>query len=121
MRALAAIGVLAARNPGLGIRISPTWFVEMLNSIVLSDRHRAAVALGSITANRGAGLEHIRERALDSVVEMARWRTLEYALPAFILAGRIAGESDPQVHEAWKSGDRETVIKKALELARKPR
>lgn len=120
MRALAAIGVLATREPAQGIRISPTWFVEMLNSIVLSDRHRAAIALGSITADGGAGIEHIRERALDAVVEMARWKTLEYALPAFILAGRIAGESDLRIHEAWKSGDRETLIKKALSPGRRP-
>ena len=121
MRALAAVSVLAVRDPSLGIRIPPTWFVEMLNSIVLSDRHRAAIALGSVTADGGAGLDHIRERALGAVVEMARWKTLEYALPAFILTGRIAGLPDPQIHEAWKNGNREGVIKKALELTRKAR
>ena len=119
MRGLAAIGVLAVRKPALGLKISPTWFIEMLNSLVLSDRYQASIALGSLTENRAPGdLEQIRERAMAAVVEMARWQTLEYALPSFILAGRIAGLPEQEIHAAWKRGDRESVIEKALATAR---
>lgn len=113
MRSLGAIGVLAKRQPALGIQIQPTWFVEMLNSLSLSDRTRAASALVNLTdGNAATTLDQIRERALDSVVEMARWQTLRYALPAFILAGRIAGMSQPQIEEAWTAGRRDAVIEK---------
>jgi hypothetical protein len=61
--------------------------------------------------NRGV-LDQIRERALPAVLEMARWKSLRYALPAYILAGRIAGIPEDQIHESWSSGDRETVIRK---------
>lgn len=116
LRALNAIAVLARLQPGLGIRISPTWFVEMLNSIVLSDRTRAATALVTLTEQNGAGaLDQIRERALDSVVGMARWKELRYALPAFILTGRIAGINEQAIQKAWTSGNRESVIERALE------
>jgi hypothetical protein len=47
-------------------------------------------------------------------MEMARWHDLEHALPAFILAGRLAGLDDKAIQEAWVSGNRDPVLKKAL-------
>jgi hypothetical protein len=111
MRALGAIAVLATRQPDLGIRISPTWFVEMLNSIVLSDRFKAATALVNLTEKDAkAPLDQIRERALGSVLEMAQWKNLRYALPAYILLGRMAGLDEQTIEESWKRGERDTVV-----------
>ena len=111
MKALGAIAVLGVRQPDLEIRISPTWFVEMLNSIVLSDRVKAATALVSLTEKDGAAaIGQIRERALGSVLEMAQWKTLRYALPAYILLGRMAGVSEQQIEQSWSSGDRAAVV-----------
>lgn len=119
LRALNAIAVLARLQPDLGIRVSPTWFIEMLNSIVLSDRTRAATALVTLTEQNAAALEQIRERALDSAVEMAQWKELRYALPAFILTGRLAGMNEPEIQKAWTSGRRQEVIGIALGGRRK--
>jgi hypothetical protein len=57
----------------------------------------------------------MRERALTNLVEMARWKSLPYALPPFLLLGRIAGMADAQVQQAWQSGNRESVIAKVLQ------
>ena len=115
VRSLKAVAVLAARQPGLGIRIQATWFVEMLNSIVLSDRVQSAGALVVLTDRAdAAALDLMRERALPALAEMARWKTLRYALPPFLLVGRIAGVPDAETHRSWERGDRETVIGKAL-------
>lgn len=115
IRALTAVAVLAAKHPSLGIRISGTWFVEMLNSVVLSDRVESAKALLTLTdGSAPAALQQIRERALPSLAEMARWRTLRYALPPFLLLGRVAGLTDSQTQESWRKGDRESVIERAL-------
>lgn len=120
VRSLKAIAVLAQKQPELGIRIQPTWFVEMLNSIVLSDRVQAADALVVLTDNGGpAALDLMRERALNSLAEMARWKTLRYALPPFLLLGRIGGMKDAEIQRSWENGDRETVIKKVLAPAAK--
>jgi hypothetical protein len=120
LRALNAIAVLARLQPRLGIRVSPTWFVEMLNSIVLSDRTRAATALVTLTDRNAAGaLAQIRDRSLDSVVEMAQWKDLRYALPAFILTGRLAGLTEPEIQKAWTGGNRQTVIDLALRPRRR--
>lgn len=115
LRSLNAFAVLARLQPQLGIRVPPTWFVEMLNSIVLSDRTRAANALVTLTDQDAAvALDEIRDRALDSVVEMAQWKYLRYALPAFILVGRLAGMNEQEIQEAWTGGDRQSAIGIAL-------
>jgi hypothetical protein len=120
MRSLTAIAVLAAREPQIGIRISPTWLIEMLNSIVLSDRIKAATALVNLTEKDGAGvLDQIRERALGSVLEMAQWKNLHYALPSYILLGRIAGVDERQIQDSWSNGNRDVVVMKLVSGKRK--
>jgi hypothetical protein len=114
IRALTAVAVLAAKQPGLKLDISGTWFIELLNSVVLSDRVESTKALLTLTDRGGPGvLEQIRERALQSLVEMARWKTPRYALPPFVLLGRTAGITEDQIQESWEKGDREAVIAKA--------
>jgi hypothetical protein len=118
MRALTAIAVYAALNPNLKIKISPTWFVEMLNSIVLSDRQKAVMALLGLTDTRSPEvLDLIRGRALSSVVEMARWNSLEHAIAPFTLVGRMAGLSEQEIQDKWSKGERETVISAFLKQA----
>jgi hypothetical protein len=120
MRALSAISVLAAKDPAVGIQISPTWFVEMLNSIVWSDRSKAVTALLSLTDSRPEKiLELIRERGLPSLAEMARWKSLSHAIGPYMLLGRVAGLTEKQIQDTWTNGQREATIAKALKTARK--
>jgi hypothetical protein len=120
MRSLGAIAVLAARDPELGIRFSPTWFIEMLNSLLWSDRNKAAFALVNLTEKRDPRiLDQIRETALPALADMARWKHLPHALPGVILLGRVAGMPETEIQDAWSKGEREAVIKKALAPARK--
>jgi hypothetical protein len=115
LRALTAIAVYSAKHPDLGIRVSATWMVELLNSIVLNDRLDAVKALVILTDSPNPpALALIRERGLSSLAEMARWKTLRYALPPFLILGRAAGLPEDQIRQAWEKGDREAVIGKAL-------
>jgi hypothetical protein len=110
-RSLVAIAVLAKKDPKLGIKISPTWFIEMLNSLSWSDRNRAVGALLILTDQPAAGvLDQVRDRALASLIDMARWKTLAHALPPYLLLGRVAGLPEDQVKDAWTRGDREWLI-----------
>lgn len=122
MRSLHAVAVGGKLHPDQQVHIEPTWFVELLNSVVWSDRHNATLALVNLTETRDPEtLALIRERALLSVVEMARWRDLQHALPAFILAGRLAGLDENEIQAAWLSGDRESVLDQALHPNKKHR
>jgi len=115
IRALNAIAVLAVKLPDLGIHIAPTWFIELLYSVVLSDRFESAKALLTLTDRPNpSAFQQVRERALPALAEMARWKTPRYALPAFLLLGRVADMPDTEVQQAFEKGDREAVIKKAL-------
>ena len=120
MSALGAIAVLAAKQPDLAIRISPTWFVEMLNSVVLSDRLKATKALLNLTDSRPAAtLDLLRERALPALSEMAQWHSLSNALPAFLLLGRVGGFTDAQIQQRWMHGDRAEMVLEVAAPAKK--
>jgi hypothetical protein len=111
---LTALAVFASLNPKAGVKVEATWFIEMLNSLSWSDRNRALAALQILTDSRDPSvLNQLNERALQPLVEMARWKTLAHALPAFVLVGRIAGSSDKEIQDAW-SGDRAKAITTAL-------
>lgn len=121
-RAIVALAVYARLNADSGIKLEPTWFIEMLNSLSWSDRERALNALQILTDNRDAPmLGQLRNRALPALVEMSRWKTLQHALPAFVLTGRIAGLSEQQIQDAWTRGDRESVIAAAMGNGKKAR
>lgn len=120
MRSLQAVAVGAKLHPDQEIRIEPTWFIELMNSVVWSDRRSASLALVNLTEDRNPDtLALLRQRALPSVIEMARWHDLEHALPGFILAGRLAGLSEQQIKDAWVSGDREKVLEQAMHPKRR--
>ena len=114
IRALGALAVKAKLDPDSQIRIQPTWFVEMLNSVVWTDRNYAATALTTLTESRDAKtLELIRERATQSILEMARWQHAEHAIPGYILLGRAAGIPESELQDGWKDGKREQIIDRA--------
>jgi hypothetical protein len=98
-----------------GIKVAPTWFLELLHSVELSDRVESVRALLTLT-DRGAPeiLEQLRARALPALAEMARWKSPRYAVPPFLLLGRVVGMKDADVQERWRKGDRESVIQKAI-------
>lgn len=114
IRSLAAFAVLAQKDKDSELRVSPTWLIEMLNSVVWSDRNNAAIALVNLTESRDARvLGQIRERALPALREMAGWQYLAHALPAYIVLGRVEGVPEEQLRDLWSKGDRGTVIKGA--------
>ena len=118
MRALGAISVLAARDPAQEIKVSPTWFIEALDSLIWQDKSTAATTLVTLTEGRPAKvLEHLKERAVPTLATMARWKHLPHALPAFILLGRIHGVPEEQIQKAWADGRRETFLTEILPAA----
>lgn len=115
MRSLRTLALASSKNPASGVRVSPTWLIELLNSLVLSDRLGAADILVTLSdRHEEAVLDQMRERALPALAEMARWPSLRYALPPFLLIGRIAGLDEQEIQLRWTNGEREKVIQKAL-------
>ena len=85
-RALAAIAVYAQKNPSSAIKLQAGSFVELLNSAVWTDRNNAAIALVTLTeAHDSELIKHLRDSALPSLVEMAKWKHAPHALSAYIV------------------------------------
>lgn len=130
MRSLGAFSVLAMRrerepkdpdqDPRKVLRVSPTWFIEMLDSLIWSDRTTAAVTLVTLTESRDPQvLAHLRERSAGVLAEMARWKHLPHALPAFILFGRAMGAPEEEIQDAWSKGEREAFLARLSKPAKK--
>lgn len=124
-RSVRALAAYTPADPDKRVSVRPTWFVEMLNSIELQDRLEGSRALASFTEQPDEHLFiQLRERALDSLLEMAAWQHLPHALPAFLVAGRLAGWSDERLASAWSAGDRDaslSAISKSLRTKIKSR
>ncbi len=116
-RALKAIYAYAPADPEKKPLVRPTWFVEMLNSVELQDRLEGARAVALFTETADGHLfAQLRERAVPSLLEMAAWQHLPHALPAFLIAGRLADWPEDRLTAAWASEGREKALKNIAKL-----
>ena len=119
MRALAIIARFSHLKPARRIKVPTTPFINMLNSIEWTDRNKSSSALLQLTENRDAELINaLRQQAPESLVEMARWKSM-HANPAFFILGRVGNFSDQEIQEAW-DGNREGLIKAVLSRIKRP-
>lgn len=108
-----ALGVLARSDPKVAARIPAAGFIEMLNSGKWTDRNKASNLLLQLSQWREPKLlAALRARALESLVEMARWRS-GHALAARMLLGRVAGIEEKRLVELVGDNTQVDVIIKA--------
>lgn len=119
VRGLTSLALLERADPGSKVRVSPAWFLDMLQSLAWQDRTQAVWAFETLTRDRDVVLlSRLRGDTLASLIEMARWQTEQHAYPAFMLVGRVAGLTDVNMRDAWLRAGKETVIAQALQTAR---
>jgi hypothetical protein len=108
-----ALGVLAKSDPKVAARIPAAGFVEMLNSGKWADRNKAGGLLMALSRWRSPKLlAALRARALESLLEMARWRSTGHAYPARMLLGRIGGIEEARLQElVWDDAQLDVIIK----------
>jgi hypothetical protein len=101
------------------IKIPLRPFIDMLNSIEWTDRNKSSNALDALTYKRDlAILSELRQQALPSLIEMARWKSSGHAGASFFLLGRIAGFPEDEIKAAWERGDRTSFIEAAAKRAK---
>lgn len=119
LRSLAAMAKLGQTDREAGVRVEATWMVEMLHSVVWIDRQNAIRILLNLTETREEKLMTlIRERAIEPLTEMARWKHLPHALPYFVLLGRACDWKDAEIEQSW-SQDRNAAIERMLKSLKK--
>src|SRR5262245_36713078 len=118
-RALAVMAGAARQTTGQPIKIPARLFIEMLNSIEWTDRNKSSYALVRLTDKRDpAILSEIRQKALPSLIEMARWKSSGHAYASIYLLGRVAGFPEDEITAAWESSDRASFIEAAVKKAK---
>lgn len=114
MRALAVIARSVASNPKNDLKVPVKPFIDMLNSIEWTDRNKSSMALWQLTEKRDkAILASLRQNALTSLIEIARWKSFGHAFAGFCILARIANIPDDKILQMWENGEREKVIKLA--------
>ena len=111
--AVRALEVLAGAKPDLAKRIPPEPFVRLLRSGSWLDHNKASLVLVALTNGRDPKLlSLLRADALDSLIEMARWRSVGHAEAALTILGRIAGIDEDLLDKLIEAGQAETIINK---------
>jgi hypothetical protein len=109
-----ALSVLASSHPRVAARIPAAGFIEMLNSGKWSDRDKAGSLLVELSKPRAPKLlAALRARALQSLLEMARWRSPGHAYYARVLLGRMAGIEETRLQRLALDNEQVDVIVKA--------
>lgn len=99
--------------------VSPTWLIEMLQSVSFEDRLESARMLVKLVPKENtSALLQIEERALPALVQMAQWKVPEHAVAAYTLLGRIAGLPEVDIVKSFRENDREAVLAPIRERAR---
>ncbi len=109
--AVRALGILALSSEKVSAWIPAETFTRMLNSGVWEDRNKAGGLLAVLS--RGSDprlLRLLRSEALDSLIEMARWRDPNHASDARMILGRIAGIAEGRLQELVASGNMDEII-----------
>jgi hypothetical protein len=110
--AVRALGVLASSSQRVSAWIPAEGFARMLNSGVWEDRNKAGLLLDVLSQRRDPRLLRVlRSQALESLVEMARWRDPGHARNARVILGRIAGIEERRLQELAASDDVSEIIK----------
>lgn len=121
-RALAVIAQYAGAHPELGIDIRAELFIDMLSSIIWSDRNKGLLVLDPLTESRELEiLAELRDQALEPLIEMCGWKLSGHASSACLILQRIGGlpdSSDPSSrdrtiargNELLARGDYETAL-----------
>jgi len=91
-------------------------FIPLLRSGTWSDRNKAGNLFVSLTATRDdAVLATLRAEALDSLLEMGRWRSKGHAMAARVVLARMAGFDDQRLGRALSPGGNVDEILNAFE------
>ena len=109
--AIRALAVLAQSSPKVADQIPAKGFVAMLSSGSWTDRNKAAFLLNELSKRRPPRLlNQLRSQALDSLIEMARWRVDGHAIFARTLLGRIAGIEETRLQQLVAGGQVDLII-----------
>jgi hypothetical protein len=117
IRALAVMAMYQQSHPEVALNVPYAPFIDLLNSLEWTDRNKASFALAALTTTRDPVLlGQLRERAMTSLTDMAKWHAPGHAFAAAVILGRIAGLPDEQIFEMIQK-NKDALINAALKAS----
>jgi len=111
--AVRALWVLGAAKPALARRIPPEPFIRLLRSGSWLDHNKASLVLVALTTTRDPQvLAQLRTEVLDSLLEMARWRSIGHAEAALTILGRMGGIDEQTLSKLIDAGQTAAILSK---------
>jgi hypothetical protein len=111
--AVRALEVLATARPALARSIPAQSFIRLLRSGAWLDHNKASLLLAALTTTREPRLlKELRADALESLLEMARWRYIGHAEAALTILGRMAGIEEDTLNKLIDAGQASTILAK---------
>jgi len=109
--AVRALAVLARAKAAVARRIPAAAVIPLVASGIWTDRNKGIMLLDALTERRDPRLlRQLRDSALDSLIEMARWRSRGHAESARVVLGRIAGIAEPRLRQLVQDDQPEAII-----------
>jgi uncharacterized membrane protein len=109
-----ALAVLASSSSSTAAEIPSDSFVAMLNSGTWMDRNKSGLLLMGLSGSRNLKLLGLlRSQAMESLVEMARWKEPGHAYAYRVLLGRIAGMEETRINQMIDSGKIDEIVSAA--------
>lgn len=111
--AIRALVVLARSSREASAMIPAECFIDLLNSGIWTDRNKSVALLAVLTTGGDARLlACLREQALASLIDMARWSNRGHADNARLLLGRIAGIDEKTLSAMLNRQEIEPIIER---------
>ena len=109
--AVRALEVLATAKPELARQIPLAPYIQLIRSGAWSDHNKASLVLVALTATRDPKvLAQLHAEALDSLLEMGRWRSSGHAEAALTVLGRMAGIAEDRLQKLVDGGDAAAIL-----------
>ncbi|MFT3824602.1 MAG: HEAT repeat domain-containing protein [Chitinophagaceae bacterium] len=120
-----ALGVLAdyiQQTPGTKLTIPAAPFINMINSLVWTDRNKAGMVLFFLCMdkNNKQVLEQLKKQALPSLAEMAAWKNPGHAMMAYFIVAQIAGEPTEEAFKHINMADKNEYLATCLQKIQHP-
>jgi hypothetical protein len=111
--AVRALWVLGTAKPALAHRIPAEPFIRLMRSGSWLDHNKASLVLVALTTSRDPlVLAQLRTEVLESLLEMARWRSIGHAGAALTILGRMAGIDEDTLNKLIDGGQAAVILGK---------
>ncbi|HEX6180326.1 MAG TPA: hypothetical protein VFZ47_03725 [Chitinophagaceae bacterium] len=116
-RGLAVIAKYANKHPELNINIPADPFIEMVNSIVWTDRNKGVAVLLALTQNRPPQLiQMLNQKASRSIIEMAKWKNAGHAEMNYLILARMAGIPEETIGRTFSDRKDASIAEMAAKI-----